>query len=56
LSPEGFYQQAPLLNRPGLTVSVHTGKLLLGTWQQITHLECDIRPRQRTIVVTVLGE
>ncbi|HEY7327127.1 MAG TPA: secondary thiamine-phosphate synthase enzyme YjbQ [Gemmataceae bacterium] len=47
--------QATLLG-PGLTVPVGDGKLLLGTWQQIVHLECDIRPRQRTVVVTVLGE
>jgi secondary thiamine-phosphate synthase enzyme len=47
--------QATLLG-PGLTVPVGGGKLLLGTWQQIFHLECDTRPRQRTVVVTVLGE
>jgi secondary thiamine-phosphate synthase enzyme len=47
--------QATLLG-PGLTVPVGDGKLLLGTWQQIFHLECDTRPRERTIVVTVLGE
>jgi secondary thiamine-phosphate synthase enzyme len=47
--------QATLLG-PGLTVPVGDSKLLLGTWQQIVHLECDTRPRQRTIVVTVLGE
>lgn len=47
--------QATLLGM-GLTVPVHDGKLMLGTWQQIVHLECDTRPRQRTVVVTVLGE
>jgi secondary thiamine-phosphate synthase enzyme len=47
--------QATLLG-PGLTVPVGEGKLILGTWQQIFHLECDTRPRQRTVVVTVLGE
>jgi secondary thiamine-phosphate synthase enzyme len=47
--------QATLLG-PGLTVPVGEGKLVLGTWQQIFHLECDTRPRQRTVVVTVLGE
>jgi secondary thiamine-phosphate synthase enzyme len=47
--------QATLLG-PGLTVPVGEGKLMLGTWQQIFHLECDIRPRKRTVVVTVLGE
>jgi thiamine phosphate synthase YjbQ (UPF0047 family) len=31
-------------------------KPVLGTWQQIFHLECDIKPRRRTIVVTVSGE
>jgi secondary thiamine-phosphate synthase enzyme len=47
--------QATLLG-PSLTVPVGGGRLLLGTWQQIFHLECDVRPRERTVVVTVLGE
>jgi secondary thiamine-phosphate synthase enzyme len=47
--------QATLLG-PSLTVPVANGKLVLGTWQQIFHLECDVRSRQRTVVVTVMGE
>lgn len=47
--------QATLLG-PSLTVPVADGKPLLGTWQQIVHLECDARERQRTLVVTVMGE
>ena len=47
--------QATLLG-PSLGVPVASGGLVLGTWQQIIHLECDGRPRQRTIVVTVTGE
>jgi secondary thiamine-phosphate synthase enzyme len=47
--------QATLLGQ-GLTVPVTAGKLHLGTWQQIFLLECDTRSRQRTVVVTVLGE
>lgn len=47
--------QATLLG-PSLAVPVADGKLVLGTWQQIFHLECDVRGRQRTVVVTVLGE
>jgi len=47
--------QATLLG-PSLTVPVSGGKLVLGTWQQIFHLECDIKPRQRTVVVTLTGE
>ena len=41
---------------PSLTVPVKDGQLVLGTWQQIFHLECDIKPRHRTVMVTVLGE
>ena len=47
--------QATLLG-PSLSVPVTDGQLTLGTWQQIFHLECDIRPRDRTVVVTILGE
>lgn len=47
--------QATLLG-PGITAPVRSGQPLLGTWQQVFHLECDIKPRRRTIVVTVLGE
>lgn len=41
---------------PDLTVPVAEGRPLLGTWQQMFHLECDVRPRQRAVVVTVYGE
>ncbi|MCX7018481.1 MAG: secondary thiamine-phosphate synthase enzyme YjbQ [bacterium] len=41
---------------PSITVPVSGGELALGTWQQIFHLECDNKSRQRVIVVTVMGE
>lgn len=47
--------QATLLG-PGLTVPIANGALVLGTWQQIFHLECDIKPRNREIAVTVIGD
>jgi secondary thiamine-phosphate synthase enzyme len=47
--------QATLLG-PSLTVPIAAGKPVLGTWQQIFHLECDVRGRQRTVVVTVIGD
>jgi secondary thiamine-phosphate synthase enzyme len=47
--------QATMLG-PTLTVPIKEGKLALGTWQQIFHLECDIKPRRRTILVTAVGE
>ena len=46
--------QATMLG-PSITVPIKGGKLVLGTWQQVFHLECDIKPRRRTIVITVIG-
>ncbi len=40
---------------PSVCVPVDGGGLLLGNWQQVVFLECDTRPRERTIVVTVTG-
>lgn len=39
-----------------LTVPVRNRQLALGTWQQIFHMECGTQPRERRIVVTVIGE
>jgi secondary thiamine-phosphate synthase enzyme len=47
--------QATLLG-PSLMVPISSGKPVLGTWQQIFHLECDVRGRQRTVMITVSGE
>ncbi len=41
---------------PSVTVPVESGQLVLGTWQQVFLLECDVRPRKRTLVVTVNGD
>ena len=41
---------------PECTIPVENNQLILGTWQQIFHLECDNKARQRTIMVTVTGE
>jgi len=37
-------------------VPVSDGCPVLGTWQQVFLLECDVRPRTRTVVVTVTGD
>jgi secondary thiamine-phosphate synthase enzyme len=47
--------QATVLGQ-SLSVPIGDGKLLLGTWQQIFLLECDVNARQRNIVVTIVGE
>jgi len=41
---------------PEVSIPITEGSLVLGSWQQIYHLECDIKPRTREIVVTVTGE
>jgi len=41
---------------PSITIPLHNGKLILGTWQQVVFLELDTRPRTRRIIVTILGE
>lgn len=41
---------------PSLSVPVRGGALVLGTWQQIFHLECDVKARQRQVVITVMGD
>lgn len=47
--------QATILGQ-ALTIPVGASELVLGMWQQIFILECDIKPRHREIVVTVIGE
>jgi secondary thiamine-phosphate synthase enzyme len=47
--------QAALLGQ-SMSVPVSDGKPALGTWQQIFLLECDVKPRRRTVVVTVMGD
>jgi secondary thiamine-phosphate synthase enzyme len=39
-----------------LTVPFTGGKLVLGTWQQIVLVDFDNRPRQRTVIVQMMGE
>lgn len=41
---------------PGLTVPVAAGKMVLGTWQQVVLMELDVRPRERTVHVHIVGE
>jgi len=47
--------QATLLG-PSITVPVSDGRPALGTWQQVFFLECDVKPRRRTLIVTVIGD
>ena len=41
---------------PSLTIPFVNKKLTLGTWQQIVFIELDTRPRERDIVLQIMGE
>jgi len=49
------HMRASLLG-PSLTVPFVGKKLTLGTWQQIVYVDFDIRPRQRELVVQMVGD
>ncbi len=41
---------------PDRTLPVIDGQVVLGTWQSLVFVETDVYPRQRTVVVQVVGE
>jgi secondary thiamine-phosphate synthase enzyme len=52
----GFSHLRASLQGPSLSVPFEEGKLLVGTWQQIVLAEFDNRPRERKVVVQIIGE
>jgi secondary thiamine-phosphate synthase enzyme len=52
----GFAHVRAALLGPSLHIPVIDGTLTLGTWQQIVLLDFDNRPRQRQIIIQLLGE
>jgi secondary thiamine-phosphate synthase enzyme len=52
----GFSHLRASLQGPSLSIPFDNGKLVLGTWQQIVLTEFDNRPRERKVVVQMLGE
>jgi secondary thiamine-phosphate synthase enzyme len=41
---------------PSLTVPFASGKLTLGTWQQIVFIELDVHSRVRNLILQIIGE
>ena len=41
---------------PSLTIPIVEGNMSLGTWQQIVLLELDTRPRNRNLILQLIGE
>ncbi len=52
----GFSHLRAALQGPSLTIPFDNGKLLLGTWQQVVLAEFDNRPRDREIIIQIIGE
>lgn len=52
----GFSHLRASLFGPSLQIPVESGRLLLGTWQQIVLVDFDNRPRTREIAVQIMGE
>ena len=51
----GYAHVRSALLKPFLSVPVEDGKLLLGTWQQVALIDFDNKPREREIIVKVIG-
>ncbi len=52
----GYSHVRAALLGPSLSVPFVDGVLTLGTWQQIIFIDFDNRPRQRELVIQIVGE
>ena len=52
----GFSHLRASLFGPSLQIPIESGRLLLGTWQQIVLVDFDNRPRTREVVLQIMGE
>ncbi len=52
----GFSHMRATMMGPGITVPLHEGKPVLGTWQQVVIINHDNRSRERRIFLQVMGK
>ncbi len=52
----GFSHVRAALMKPSLSIPLVSGRLILGTWQQIIFIDFDNRRRERDVLVHVIGE
>jgi len=45
-----------MLLPPDKTLPLINGRMALGTWQSIIFVETDVYPRQRSVIIQVIGE
>jgi secondary thiamine-phosphate synthase enzyme len=41
---------------PSLTIPFREGQMMLGSWQQIVLIEMDAKPRERRVILQMMGE
>jgi secondary thiamine-phosphate synthase enzyme len=51
----GYAHIRAALMKPGLSIPVDNGSLVLGTWQQIILIDFDNRPRERKVIVKIVS-
>jgi secondary thiamine-phosphate synthase enzyme len=51
----GFSHVLAALFKPSLSIPFADGKPILGTWQQVVLADFDNRPRQRQVVIQLMG-
>ena len=52
----GFSHLRASVFGPSLHIPIESGRLALGTWQQIVLLDFDNRPRTREVMLQIMGE
>jgi len=52
----GYSHVRSALLGPSVSIPVHEGDLVLGTWQQVVLLDFDNKARRRRLVLQVMGE
>jgi secondary thiamine-phosphate synthase enzyme len=52
----GYSHVRSALLGPSVSIPVHEGELVLGTWQQVVLLDFDNKARRRRLVLQVMGE
>lgn len=52
----GFSHMRATMMGPGITVPLHNGKPVLGTWQQVVVINHDNKKRERRIFLQIIGK
>lgn len=52
----GFSHLRASIQGPSLTIPFEDGRFFLGSWQQVVLAEFDNRPRERKVVVQIIGQ